>query len=158
MNDIDCESIVLDVEARVGYGVANTTLSRRNGYTLKFHAWQELPSPWSEVYVEATPEKRKGLGYSVHLDFVEGYTEAKASDDLRSARQRLVCALEAGRSRAALIIGQEFSIDPRAKRHFLVEQDQVVLYDEWGRDAKIAELIAHYITAFDPAIRTAAGD
>lgn len=154
--DIDCHSIQADVASRVGRQVEMKSPRGKNGTMLQFYPWRALSYPWREVHVEATPEKRMGQGFSVHLDFVEHYTEEKASAELRLARQMLVQEAEANLERASLIIGQEFSIDPRPKRHFVVEQNRVVAYGDWARDAKVAELIAHYITAFDPAVRAAA--
>lgn len=146
---MDYEGIVSDIVSRIGDDVDARPVK---GDIVKVFPWRHLPSPWSKVHIEATPEKLKGDGYSVHLDFLEDYTEQRATAGMRSARERLIHELEARFDRASLIIGKEFQIDPRPKRHFLVEQEYVVLHDEWGRDAKIAELIAHYITAFTPAV------
>jgi hypothetical protein len=153
---IDYEGIVSDIGARIGRQVEAGPMEGDNGLIIKAFPWGHLPSPRSKVHVEATPEKEKGNGYSVHLDFLENYTDQRATPEQRLARERLIDELEARLDAASLIIGRAFNIDPRQKRHLIVEQEDVILCDEWGRDAKIAELIAHYITAFTPAVVAAA--
>ena len=156
MSNIDYDGIISDVENRLGQRMPSNLKNGYNGPMIRIYPWQDLPSPWKGIHVEATPEKLKGMGFSVHLDFIEHYYERSVSPEQRSKRQRIIHELEADCERALLIIGRKFRINPRKKQHFLVEQEDVVLYNEWGRDAKIAELLARYITAFNPAIHISA--
>lgn len=147
---MDCKAIVSDIELRTGHQIVPKVVQGRNGPILKVYPWLDLETKWKRLHVECTPERLRGNGYSVHLDF---YVDGSVIGSDATARSEMLHALKEEKPTALLVIGQPFDLNPRLnKAHILVEQVDCVPFNAWASDAKIAELMAHYVTAFAPTI------
>ncbi|MCE5322401.1 hypothetical protein LLG46_03680 [bacterium] len=147
---INYEAVVSDIKSRTGLTITSKVVNGKNGPILKVFPWCDLTNKWKRVHVECTPEKQRGNGYSIHLDF---YIEGSITGSDAIIRNELLDVIEEEKLTALRIIGQPFELNPRPhKANVLVEQVNCVPFNAWARDAKIAELMAHYISAFTPAI------
>ena len=153
MIEIESSAIFADVKCRVGRDMPTSVVNGRNGRIVKLFPWSDMPKPWSNLHVEATPDKRPQNGFSVHLDF---YVDV-IKPEHQANYNLLLIEIERIRPSSLLVVGAPFTIHPRPRKaNVLVEQDNYIAQGDIYRDAKIAELLAHYAVAFDEAIRSAA--